>query len=105
MFEISDDAVEFILTSLEAALEGRPDLRRRGSSVGLRLSFGQDSAHLSLAFPRPTDQVMSFMGRPLVIIDSLDFSRLDGVCLTMQQGPRGRALSMVPRTREATAQA
>ena len=97
MFEISDEARELILAGLEDALEGRPELRRGTSRAGLRLNFKQGSAHLSLGFPRPTDQVMTFMGRPLLIIDRLDLSRLDGVCLSVRQGPDGRMLSMVPR--------
>ncbi len=98
MFEISDEARELILASLEDALEGRPELRRGPCKAGLRLNFQRGGAHLSLAFPRPTDRVMSFAGRPLLIIDSTDLSRLDGICLSVQQGPSGSKLSMVPRT-------
>ncbi len=105
MFEISNEAMELILARLEDALEGRPDLRRGGSNIGLRLTFTNGGAHLSLAFPRPTDQVISFMGRPLVMVDRLDFSRLDGISLTVQQGPSGRTLSMVPRTSDLARQA
>ncbi len=100
MFEISDEAKELLFASLEAALEGRPELRRGSCKAGLRLTFNQGGAHLSLAFPRPTDRVMSFMGRPVLIIDRVDLSRLDDTCLQVQQGPAGRTLSMVPRASE-----
>ncbi len=102
MFEISDEAKELILASLEAALEGRPELRRGPSKAALRLNFQRGGAHLSLAFPRPTDRVVSFAGRPLLIVDRADLSRLDGICLSVQQGPDGRTLSMVPRTSDQT---
>jgi hypothetical protein len=100
LFEISEEAKELILARLDAALEGRPELRRGTSTVGLRLNFKQGGANLSLAFPRPTDTIMSFMGRALLIIDLMDLPRLDDICLSVQQGPRGCTLSMVPRTTE-----
>lgn len=98
MFEVSDEAKELLLARLQSALEGRPELRRSNSGVGLRLDFAHGGAQLSLAFPRPTDRVVFVMGRPLLIIDLLDLSRLDDVYLTVQQGPDGPALTMVPRT-------
>lgn len=102
LFEISDDAMELIRKQLENALEGRPDLRRGNSNVGLRLNFNQRGAYFSLAFPRPDDQVLNYMGRPLVIIDHKDLPRLDGVYLTVQEGPNGCKLSMAPRLLDPT---
>lgn len=104
MFEVSDEAKELLLARLQSALEGRPELRRSNSGVGLRLDFAHGGAQLSLAFPKPTDRVVYVMGRPLLIIDLLDLSRLDDVCLTVKQGPEGPALSMVPRSPDAASQ-
>ena len=103
MFEISDDAMELILGRLEAATEGRMDLRQGTSQVGLRLNLRQGGAHLSLESPRPTDRVMSFMGRTLLIIDRKDFSRLERTRLTVERGPGGKTLSMEPITPEKAA--
>lgn len=100
MLEISDDARELILARLEDAMEGRPELRRGATRVGLRLNLQRGRAHLSLAFPRPTDQVMTFMGRPLLILDPVDYCRLDQARLTVTRGPNGDTLSMVPRSLE-----
>jgi hypothetical protein len=102
LFEISDDARELILARLEDAMEGRPELRRGTVRVGLRLNLQRDGAHLSLAFPRSTDQVMTFMGRPLLILDPVDFSRLERTRLTVKQGPNGNTLSMEPCGPEST---
>lgn len=104
MFEISDDARELILARLKDALEGRPDLKRGNSTVGLRLNFGRGGAYLSLAFPRTTDQVISYMGRSLLIVDHQDILRLDGICLTVQHGPAGTTLSMVPTVTDSVLQ-
>jgi hypothetical protein len=103
LFEISDDAMEFILSSLEAAMEGRPELRKGTTRVGLRLIFKPNGAHLSLSFPRPVDQVMTFMGRTLLIVDPGDFSRLDRTRLTVEQGVNGKSLSMKPSIPERVA--
>lgn len=100
MFEISDDARELILARLEAAMEGRPELRKGATRVGLRLNLLPGSAHLSLAFPRSTDRVISFMGRPLLIVDPGDFSALERTRLTVKQGPNGDTLSMEPYSSE-----
>lgn len=102
MFEISDDARELILASLEGAMEGRPELRRGTRRIGFRLNLQPGSAYLSLAFPRPNDQVMTFMGRPLLIVDPADLSRLERTRLTVRQGPSGSTLSMEPQTSEET---
>lgn len=102
MFEISDDARELILASLEGAMEGRPELRRGARRIGFRLNLQPGSAYLSLAFPRPNDQVMTFMGRPLLIVDPADLSRLERTRLTVRQGPSGSTLSMEPQTSEET---
>lgn len=96
MFEISDDAKEFLLARLEKALEGRPELRRGTTRIGLRLNFHRGGAYLSLAFPRSTDWVMTFMDRPLLIVGPEESSRLERTRLTVQQGPDGRALSVEP---------
>ncbi len=96
MFEISEDARELILTNLEGAMEGRPELRRGATRIGLRLNFNRGSAYLSLAFPRSTDQVVTFMGRPLLIVDHGDYSRLEGTRLIVKPGPGGNVLSMEP---------
>lgn len=98
MFEISDDAMELILARLEAALVGRPELRRTATRVGLRLNFGRGGAYLSLACPRPTDQVISFMGRTLLIIVPGDFSRLERARLTVEREPEGNRLSLEPNS-------
>ncbi len=100
MFEISDDARELILARLEAAMEGRPELRKGAARVGLRLNLLRSSAHLSLAFPRSTDRVITFMGRPLLIMDPDDFSALDQTRLTVRRGPNGDTLSMEPYSSE-----
>lgn len=98
LLEISDDARELILARLKDALQGRPDLKRGNSTVGLRLNFGRGGAYLSLAFPRTTDEVISYMGRPLLIVDRHDVNRLEEICLTVEQGTTGSVvLSMVPR--------
>ena len=102
MFEISDDARDLILARLEDALEGRPELRRSANRPGLRLNFRQNKAYLSLAFPKTTDEVVTFMGRPFLIVAQEDLSVLEGVCLTVQQGPGGDGLSMVRRTVDVT---
>jgi hypothetical protein len=96
LFEISDDAKEFILTRLEKALEGRPELRRGTTRIGLRLNLQRHGAYLSLAFPRSTDWVMTFMDRPLLIVGPEEFSRLEQTRLTVQRGPGGQALSVEP---------
>ncbi len=96
MFEISDDAMELILARLEAAMEGRLDLREGTSQLGLRLNLTQTGAHLSLESPRSTDRVMSFMGRTLLIVDSEDFIHLERTRLTVEPGPKGKTLSMEP---------
>lgn len=96
MFEISDDAMELILGRLEEATKGRPELRQGTTRVGLRLNIGRGGAHLTLASPRPVDQVMSFMGRTLLIVDPADFSRLERTRLTVERGPNGKTLSMEP---------
>ena len=103
MFEISDDAMELILARLEAATEGRMDLRDGTSQVGLRLNLKEGGAHLSLEPPRPTDKVMSFMGRTLLIVDRGDFSRLARTRLTIERGPNGKTLSMEPINTEEAA--
>jgi hypothetical protein len=96
LFEISDDAKEFILVCLEKALEGRPELRRGPTRIGLRLNFHKGGAYLSLAFPRPTDSVVTFMNRPLLIVGPEEFSRLERTRLTIQYGPGGGSLSVEP---------
>lgn len=101
MLEVSEDALEFIRARLEHALEGRPDLRRSTQGVGLRLKFAQNRAYLSLAFPRTNDKVVSFMGRPLLIIDPADSPRLEGTCLTVQETSGRSTLSILPRTHSA----
>ncbi|MHB0870361.1 MAG: hypothetical protein ACYC66_09800 [Chloroflexota bacterium] len=102
MFEISDDAKELILSRLEGAMEGRPELRRGTRRVGLRLHLQRSSAHLSLAFPRSDDRVVTFMGRPLLILDPGDFSRLERTRLTVKPGPNGNTLSIEPDSSEQT---
>ncbi len=101
MFEISDDARELILASLEDAMEGRPELRRGATRVGLRLNLHPGRAHLSLAFPRSTDRVMTFNGRPLLIVDPEDFPLLDSACLTVKEGPSGTTLTLEPHASES----
>lgn len=96
MFEISEDAKELILAHLEGAMEGRPELRRGATRVGLRLNLERDRAYLSLAFPRATDRVVTFMGRPLLIVDPEDYCRLEQTRLTVRTGPSGTVLSMEP---------
>lgn len=103
MFEISDDAMELILGRLEAATAGRMGAREGMQQVGLRLNLRQGGAHLSLEAPRPTDQVMSFMGRTLLIIDRKDYSRLVSTRLVVERGPNGKSLSMEPATLEKAA--
>lgn len=103
MFEISDDAMELILGRLGAATEGRPELRQGATRVGLRLNLTRSGAHLSVASPRPADQVMSFMGRTLLIVDPADFSRLERTRLTVERGPNGKTLSMEPNHAEQAA--
>ncbi len=103
MFEISEDARELILARLESAMEGRPELRRGAARIGLRLNFQRGSAHLSLAFPKSTDQVMTFMGRPLLIVDPEDLGRLERIRLTVKAGPEGNTLSMEPYSADQTA--
>lgn len=100
MFEISDDAKELILAQLEGAMEGRPELRRGTTRVGLRLNLERGRAYLSLAFPRSTDRVVTFMGKPLLIVDPGDFSRLEQTRLTVRPGPGGSVLSMEPSVQE-----
>ncbi len=102
MFEISDDAKELILARLQGAMEGRPELRRGTRRVGLRLDLRRASAHLSLAFPRSTDRVVTFMGLPLLFVDPGDFSRLERSCLTVKPGPSGDTLSLEPHAPEPT---
>ncbi len=102
MFEISDDAKQLILSRLEGAMEGRPELRRGTRRVGLRLHIQRSSAHLSLAFPRSDDRVVTFMGRPLLILDPEDFSRLERTRLTVKPGPNGNTLSIEPDSPEQT---
>jgi len=103
LLEISDEAGELILAMLANALEGRPELRRGKCKPGLRLNFRSRGAHLSLAFPRASDQVLCFMGRPLLIVDHADLAKLDGVRLQVLDGPGGPMLSMVPVGSEAAA--
>ncbi|MGI5837886.1 MAG: hypothetical protein ACOX87_15530 [Chloroflexota bacterium] len=100
MFEVSDDAKELILSHLESEMEGRPELRRGATRVGLRLNLERSRAYLSLAFPRSTDRVVTFMGRPLLIIDPEDLSRLEQTRLTVRTGPNGDMLSMEPTSQE-----
>ncbi len=102
MFQISDDARELILACLEGAMEGRPELRRGTRRIGLRLNLSRGSAYLSLAFPRSTDRVLTFMGRPLLIVDPEDISRLERTRLTVKRGPNGDTLSMEPDVPEET---
>lgn len=103
MFEISDEAMELILAHLDLAMEGRPELRRSSARVGLRLNFGQGGARLCLAFPRSSDQVISFMGRPLVIVDPEDYSRLEETRLIVESGLRGKRLSIERKSPEQVA--
>lgn len=103
MFEISDDAMELILARLDAAMEGRQDLRQSATQVGLRLNLKEGGAHLSLESPRPTDEVMSFMGRTLLIIDRADFSRLESARLVVDRKVNGKTLSMEPNTSKKAA--
>ncbi len=100
MFEISDDAKELILAHLEGAMEGRPELRRGATRVGLRLHLERGRAYLSLAFPRSTDRVVTFMGRPLLIVDPEDLCRLEQTRLTVRTSPSGDVLSMEPVAQE-----
>lgn len=81
-------------------MEGRPELRRGTARIGLRLNLMRGSAHLSLAFPRSTDRVISFMGRPLLIVDPGDLSSLESTRLTVKHGPNGNMLSVEPYSPE-----
>ncbi len=103
LFEISDDAMELILARLEVALAGRPELRHTATRVGLRLNLRAGRAHLSLETPRPTDRVMSFMGRTLLIVDPRDFARLERTRLTVERRLDGKTLSMEPNVPEKAA--
>jgi hypothetical protein len=103
LIEISDEAMELILSHLDEAMEGRPELRRSTSRVGLRLKFTPGGAHLSLAFPRPVDQVISFMGRTLLIVGPEDATRLEKARLTVERGLSGKTLSMQPKSPEQVA--
>ena len=96
MFEISDDAMELILGRLETAMGGRLGPRKDTPEFGMRLNLRQGGAHLSLEAPRPTDRVMSFMGRTLLIVDHKDFSRLESTRLMVDRGLRGKTLYMEP---------
>ena len=100
MFEISDDAKELIRSCLDDAMEGRPELRRGNTRIALRLNIQRGKAYLSLAFPRPADRVMTFMGRPLLIVAPEDYSRLERIKLTVKQGPGGNFLSLEPNVPE-----
>jgi hypothetical protein len=96
LFEISEDAKDLILSRLESALEGRPELRRGPTKVGLRLNFHRGGAYLSLSFPRPVDWVMTFMGRPLLIVGPDELVRLAHTRLTVRHEPGGGSLSVEP---------
>ncbi len=76
------------------------DLRDGTSQIGLRLNLKGGRAHLSLEPPRPTDRIMSFMGRTLLIVDPHDFDRLERARLAIERGPNGKTLTIEPNISE-----
>lgn len=73
---MSDEVCELLLAKLQQALEGRPELRRCRVQPGLRLIMRKNRASLSLGFPSEGDEIVSYKGRPVLIMTAKDFGEL-----------------------------
>jgi len=84
MVEVSEEACQLLLERLQEALQGRPELRRRPIPPGLKLTITKNKAHLSLSFPSDGDHVVSYQGKPVLIIAAADLARLSGACFLVR---------------------